>query len=362
MSISNRCSRCVLPESTPGLVFDDDNVCSDCRTYQKIVLKGEAELLTAINNYVKKDSEYDCIVNISGGRDSSYTILKMVKDYKLNVLAVNYDNPVTHPVAKQNITNIQKILGVKLVSFSFKPGFHEKILRLNLRALLAKPDPGMVPMVCVSCKLMWKNILDIARSHKVKLLVSGGNFYEQVSFKRFLLGGNQNQELRSYYSKYVFGLAGRALRNIRFLRPGTLIPTIQGYLYNNPYSPMVRVRGRDLARIDLFHYIPWDEKEVLGRIQDELDWQYPSDGSGSWRFDCKIGRLKDFFYMKTLGLTEKDDFYSRLIREGKITRSEALKRLETENETNVDVLKDLMKSINMDFSELEKLNYSRSGR
>ena len=64
MRVPNICSRCVLPESTPGLKFDNDNVCSDCRTYQKIVLKGETALLRIINNYVKKDSEYDCIVDL----------------------------------------------------------------------------------------------------------------------------------------------------------------------------------------------------------------------------------------------------------------------------------------------------------
>lgn len=360
MNVPNRCSKCVLPESTPGLAFDNDNVCSDCRTYQKTVLKGETALLTVINNNVKKDLKYDCIVNISGGRDSSYTILKMVKDYKLNVLAVNYENPFTHPAAKQNIANIQKILGVKLASFSFKPGFHEKILRLNLQALLTKPDPAMVPMVCISCKLIWKNILDIARSYKIKLIVSGGNLYEQTSFKRALLGGDQNQDLKSYYSRYIFGLAGRALHNIRFLRPKTLIPTIKGYLYSNPYSPMVLIKGRDIAKIDLFHYLPWDEKEVVGRIQDELDWQYPADGAGSWRFDCQIGHLKDYLYMKTLGLTEKDDFYSKLVREGMLTRSEGLKRLQTENEINIDALKGLMKSIQMDFSDLDRLNHTCS--
>jgi len=356
MCAPKRCSKCLLPESTPGITFDNNNICSYCHSYRKPSLKGETALLAAIENYAKKGLKYDCIVNISGGRDSSYAILKMVKDYKLKVLAVNYENPFTHPVAKQNIINIQNKLGVKLVSFSFKPGFHEKILRLNLQALLTKPDPAMVPMVCISCKLIWKNILDIARSYKVKLIMSGGNLYEQTSFKRALLGGDQNQDLKSYYSKYLFGLAGRALHNIRFLRPKTLIPTIKGYLYSNPYSPMVQIKGHDIAKIDLFHYLPWDEKEVVDRIQNELDWQYPADGSGSWRFDCLIGHLKDYFYMKTLGLTEKDDFYSKLVREGKLSRDEGLKRLQTENEINTDALKDLMESIQMDLSDLDRLD------
>ena len=340
----------------PGIAFDSEGTCSYCLTYRKQSIAGEAALISILDSFRNSSSEYDCIVNLSGGRDSSYTILKMVKDYNMKVLAVNYQNPFTHHLAKQNIKNIREILGVKLIGFSFKKGFHEKILRLNLKALLNHPDPAMVPMVCISCKLIWKNILDIARANNIRLIISGGNLYEQTSFKRALLGSSQNQDIKSYYASYIFGLARHALGNIQYLRPQTLIPTIKGYLYSNPYSPLVRLKGRNMVKIDLFHYLPWDEAEVVGRIQNELDWQYPQGGSGSWRFDCQISHLKDLLYLKTLGLTEKDDFYSRLIREGKISRTDALNRLNVENEIDVKAITNLLQTIDLDYSILEKLD------
>lgn len=339
----------------PRIKFDDNGICNYCHSYQRQKLLGEKALVSIINRFRHKNNDYDCIVNISGGRDSSYTILKMVKDYKMRVLAVNYQNPFTHPLATENIDKIKNILGVKLISFSFKPGFHQRILRDNLKALLKRPDPAMVPMVCISCKLIWKNILDIAKNYNIKLIVSGGNYFEQTSFKRVLLGSDQNQDIKKYYSRYVAGLTFRALRNFRYLRPQTLLPTIKGYLYSNPYSPMVRFKARDTTKIDLFYYLPWNEKEVVGRIQNELDWLYPEEGSGSWRFDCLIGHIKDYFYLKTLGLTEKDDFYSKLIREGIMMREEGLKRLEIENEVNINSLNKVLNTVGIDYNLLENL-------
>lgn len=349
-----RCSKCVLPETMPDIRFDDKGVCNYCRTYKNIKYKGENALLVTLEKARKSTGKYNCIVNISGGRDSSYAILKMAKDYQMKVLAVNYQNPFTHPQAAKNIKNIQQILGVKLVGFSFKPGFHQKILKYNLQTLLRKPDPALVPIVCISCKLIWKNILDIARSYNVNLIISGGNLYEQTTFKRVMLGGNQNQSLRSYYTKYGFGLARHALSNIYFLRPQTLLPTIKGYLYSNPYSPMVQLKGRKIAKIDLFHYLQWNENEVVGRIKNELGWQLPDAYTDSWRFDCEISHLKDFLYMKMLGLTEKDDFYSKLIREGMITRKKALERIE--DIVDEDPIKNILQKIGLDSSIFDNLN------
>jgi hypothetical protein len=332
----------------PGISFNKDGVCNYCADYRKQTLKGEKKLLEIIDRARRSRSEYDCIVNLSGGRDSSYTILKMAKDYGMKVLAVNYRNPFTHPLAVKNIKSIQDILGINLISFSFKPGFHEKVLAHNLAALIKNPDPAMIPMICVSCKLIWKNILEIAKSHNIKLIVSGGNLYEQTTYKRVLLGGNQNQSLPGYYKSYVFGLAKRVLANYRFLHPQILIPAMRGYLYSNPYSPMVRFRGMFINKIDLFHYLPWNENEVVGRIRDELNWEYPQSNSGSWRFDCRISHLKDFLYMYTLGFTEKDDFYSKLVRENAMSREDAIKRIIRENEVDIGEIEKLLKTINFD--------------
>ncbi len=341
-----------MPSSTPSIEFDEKGECSYCQSYQKIKLHGRNALEKIIKDTKARKSKFDYIVNISGGRDSSYTILKLVNDYDMKVLAVNYRNPFTHPIATKNIENIKRILDVDLISFSFKQGYHENLLRTNLAALLQKLDPALVPMVCVSCKLIWRNILRIARDNDIKLIASGGNLYEQTSFKRAMLGGNQNQSVKSYYSAYLFGLVKRVMNNMSYLKPSTVMPMINGYIYSNPYSPMVRFMGRGIEKLDLFHYIEWDEKQIIERISNELGWSFADHNLGSWRFDCRIGHLKDYLYLKRLGLTEKDDFYSQLVRAGIISRDEALERIEAENDIDISELEGLMKTINLDLSVL----------
>ena len=98
-----RCTKCVLPSTMPSIEFDDAGVCNYCHSYAKQKLNGEDALSKIPATARETNGEHDCIVNISGGRDSSYTILKLVKDYGMRVLAVNYQNPFTHPLATQNI-------------------------------------------------------------------------------------------------------------------------------------------------------------------------------------------------------------------------------------------------------------------
>ena len=82
----------------------------------------------------------------------------------------------------------------------------------------------------------------------------------------------------------------------------------------------------------------------MSRIKQELNWESPSQFSSSWRFDCKVSHLKDMMYLKTLNMTEKDDLYSKMVREGLITRDNALIRLNDENKLHIKEIKRLLKS------------------
>jgi len=64
-----RCSRCVLPETYPGITFDESGVCHLCNSYQKYQLAGEEALHRHLES--KKGEKYDCLITLSGGRDSS---------------------------------------------------------------------------------------------------------------------------------------------------------------------------------------------------------------------------------------------------------------------------------------------------
>ena len=73
-----------------------------------------------------------------------------------------------------------------------------------------------------------------------------------------------------------------------------------------------------------------------------MDWEGPANVKSTWRFDCRVKHLVDMMYVKTLGLTDKDDFYAKMVREGLITRAEALQKLEAQNALYPDEVRTLL--------------------
>lgn len=342
-----RCAKCILTESTPGISFDDYGVCNYCRTYQKFKYYGESALLNILNKHRKKSKKYDCMVLISGGRDSAFALLKMKKDYGMRVLAVNYINPFTDERADKNINNMVKILEIDHVGFKHTSSIHESCFRNNLAAWFKNPSPAMVPMMCIGCKLIWKDVVEIAKKYQISLIVSGGNPHEYTSFKKELLAVSRDADLSTYYVQYIRGLVKESLKNLAYITPRYIPTLLKGYLFANQSALGPRIFAYDIEKIDLFHYIRWNEKEVISRISNEIDWGYPKELHSTWRFDCKISHLKDYMYLKTLGMTEKDDFYSKMVREGQLSRKQALARIEKENQLHMDKIIEIMEQMNL---------------
>ncbi|UCF71763.1 MAG: ATPase [candidate division WOR-3 bacterium] len=342
-----RCTQCVLTEKTPNISFNEDGVCNYCTSYEKFRPHGERRLLRIIDSHRNKAKKYECMVNISGGRDSTYTLLKLRKDYGVKVLTFNYANPFTDEQAEKNINNMVRILGIDLIKFKHTSSIHESCFKNNLTAWFKNPSPAMVPMMCIGCKLIWKNVVETAKKLGISLIVSGGNPYEYTSFKKELLTVSRDVDLSTYYVQYIRGLAKESLKNLSYVKPHYLPTLLKGYLFANQTAIGPRVFASDIEKIDFFHYIKWNEKDVISRITNELKWNYPKELHSTWRFDCRISHLKDYMYMKTLGMTEKDDFYAKMVREGLLTRNQALARLEKENQLHMDKIAKILEQMSL---------------
>jgi hypothetical protein len=336
----------------PGLIdLDAEGICQHCRDHHPFHMASEEELLERLESHRPHGSRYDAMVTVSGGRDSAFTLLKLVRDFGMKVLAVNYQNPFADPQAQKNISQMVRIMKVDLVTFRLPEGLHENMLRHNLLAWLRRPSAAMVPVICIGCKIIWPKILSIARKHRIGCIVSGGNPYEYTSFKKILLGVRSDAGLADTYLGNIFRLGQEALNNLPYLKPAHLPYTLKGYLFSNPYALGSRLRGRRLQKVDLFHFILWDEDEVLSRIESEIGWRPPPKSHSTWRFDCRLSHLKDLMYLKTLGMTEKDDFYSQLVRDGRMSREEALTRVERENKIDWSAIGGIFRQLDMDASK-----------
>jgi hypothetical protein len=278
---------------------------------------------------------------LSGGRDSTYTLLKLVKDHGLNVLAINYQNPMTHPLARENIQKAVSNLDVDLVSFKVPRNLHERSFKQNLQSWYREPESAMVPMMCIACKLMWYNTLRIVKRHHISSLVAGGNPLEETSFKKELLDVSHDTPMETTMIKSTIGILKGIVRNPRYLVPEFIPTMILGFLFADAYSFGSRIYGSKIQRYNLFTYIPWNEQEIITRISNELEWKYPP-GKSTWRFDCKVETIKSLMYQSTVGMTEKEDFYSRMIREGMISRDQACEYLEMENRIDWKGIDDLL--------------------
>lgn len=107
-----RCARCLLPSSLPGMVFDIEGVCNHCRNYERDYAEWDAiadrkrKEFASILNFAKDlKRPYDCLVPLSGGKDSTYALYLATKEYGLKTLAVTFDNGYMSSLAKENIEN-----------------------------------------------------------------------------------------------------------------------------------------------------------------------------------------------------------------------------------------------------------------
>jgi hypothetical protein len=110
-----RCTKCILPETFPGIEFDENGVCNYCLNYEPVKVFGEKEFERVLSKYINKGEKYDCIVPISGGRDSSFVLHQMVKRYKMRVLTLTVDSGAILPEGCRNIKRVTEVLNVEHV-------------------------------------------------------------------------------------------------------------------------------------------------------------------------------------------------------------------------------------------------------
>ena len=106
VSTMRRCTRCILPETFPGIKFNGVGVCNYCLNHEPVKVRGEQELEKVLSKYRGRGEKYDCIVPISGGRDSAFVLHQIVKEYNMRTLALTFDGGF---ITSEGIRNIERL-------------------------------------------------------------------------------------------------------------------------------------------------------------------------------------------------------------------------------------------------------------
>jgi hypothetical protein len=345
-----RCTKCLLPESFPFIAFDSKGVCNYCNNYVlKNTPKSFKELETLVEPYRSKNGEPDVIVPFSGGRDSTFVLHYVKNVLKMNPIAYTYDWGMVTDLARRNIARVCGKLGVENIIVSADIHMKRRNINKNISAWLRKPNLATIPLFMAGDKYFFHYCNELKKQTGIKLNIWGVNNLENTDFKSGFLGLAPEFDKKYIYSlsksnqMKLFGFIARNLiNNPRY---------INSSVFDTLGSFMTRYVSPKKDYYHFFDYYRWDEKEIVDTIIREYQWETAKDTDLTWRIGDGTASFYNYVYYTAAGFTESDTFRSNQIREGMITREEAMKMVELENRPRYDSIKWYLEIVGLDFKD-----------
>ena len=348
-AISNlkRCSKCVLPETFPFISFDKIGVCNFCNNYSKLVFKGKNEFSKLLNSYRSTTkNKHDCLVPFSGGRDSSYALHYLVQELGLNPIAFSYDWGMLTDLARRNQSRMCGELGVEHVLISADIRKKRKNIRKNVLAWLKRPNLGTIPLFMAGDKQYFYYANLLMKQNDLELSVMGENMLETTRFKTGFCGIRPHFENEKTYSLTT----GDKLKMLKFYSKEYLLNP--AYINSSLFDTLDAFKSyyvMEHKNVNMFDYLPWVESEVENVLINEYNWETDPGTNSTWRIGDGTAAFYNYIYYMVAGFTENDTFRSNQIREGLISRKEALNKIEVENQPRWDSIQWYCKTIGINW-------------
>jgi hypothetical protein len=347
-----RCTKCVLPETYPFIAFDEEGVCNYCRKYRKQKFLGSEALEAFLAPYRSNDGSPDCIVGFSGGRDSSYGLHVLKKEFGMHPIAYTYDWAMVTDLARRNQAKVTGKLGVEHIIRAADIHTKRRYIRKNIYAWLKKPELGMVPLFMAGDKMFYYYGRQLRRETGIKLTVfASGQQLEQMEFKIGFCG--IDQDLVNNTRLYHYDLMVKTRLAAWYIKQYLLNPSyINESLIDSIFAFYSSFINKD-DYLYLYHYLPWDEKAIEKTLKEEYEWETDEKyGKNQWRMGDGHTAFIDYIYHTVGGFSEFDNFRSNQIREGLISRAEAMALIEEDNKPRVQMLQDFSQLIGFNLEEV----------
>lgn len=299
-----------MDTTDPAITFDADGVCHHCRQFDARAQRelpppgARAARLGSLVEKIKasgRGREYDCILGVSGGADSSY-VAYLAKQLGLRPLAVHFDNGWNSELAVDNIKRLLTALDIDLHTHVVD---WDEFADLQKSFLKASVPNAEIPTDHAITALLWGQ----ARRRGVRYILSGSNLKtEGMMPLAWTYTAVDYHHLRAIHRR--FGT-----------RPLKTFPRLG--LFAFAWYVLVR----RLRAVNLLNFYDYDKAHAIGILEKELGWRpYPEKHYESvWTRFYQGAYLVDKF-----GFDKRLPHLSSLIASGQITREEACRRLQTE--------------------------------
>ena len=317
-----RCSVCNLPETYETIEFDHNGVCNICR--QKEFKSGvidwshrKGELDKLIEQYRGKH-DYDCLVPFSGGKDSTYTLYYLMKEYGIKPLVVQFNHGFMREGLIKNNERTFKQLGVDVISFT--PNW-KLVKRVMLEALVRKGD------FCWHCHTgIFAYPMHVAIKYQVPLVLWGEPSSEYTSYYDYR--ENEVEEVdETRFNRFVNlgitaeDMAGMISDDFKF-DPRDLAPF--------SYPPMTALKKLRYRSVCLGSFIPWDVKAQVAVIGKELGWKGDQVEGMPWdlysyeKIECHMQGVRDYIKFLKRGYSRVTQMTALDLRNNRIAKERSL--------------------------------------
>lgn len=310
------CCRCVLPDTKPDLFIDEEGICSACRNYEKRSLidwdQRRSELVQILKRYKNQNGDHwDCIVPVSGGKDSTYQTIRML-ELGMNPLCVTGTTCDLSEIGRSNIENIKK-LGVDYIEFTTNPVIRRKLNRIGLQQVGDISWPEHVSIFTIPVRA--------AVQFGVPLIIWGENPQHEYGGPA---AASESSVLNRRWLEEFGGLLGLRVTDfigLEGIEPRHMIP----YIYPN---------DEDLKRVGvtglyLGYFFPWDSyaNALVAQAYGFSTLSTTVEGSivSYENIDNHQTGIHDYFKFLKFGFGRASDIASSHIRRGRISREEGMK-------------------------------------
>jgi hypothetical protein len=326
-----RCSKCLLPDILPDSSFNDKNECSWCQSgYPHYKPKGTGQLEAFLQPYKYSPGPANCLVGVSGGKDSSYALLQLVKTFGMKAEAFTYNHGGMADFALENAKKVCREIGVRHHIVSLPGQAHMKSFRRFFKAWVKRPSNITAGLACVACKHLHILGAKLAVRRNIPLIVWSNCPLEYAPYIALKLKSGGNNQLNRGGILEGLKLLVKELSGSKDLVMSILKDCrvcVPGGLAYSPTTSYFKFRFPNLKHLFFYDYIEWNPSVIVGELERRAGWKKPVNVCDDWHSDCVFNVFKEYMFQKTLGASYTDSFLSSQIRYGILGREAAWEKL-----------------------------------
>lgn len=324
LPVLKKCTKCCLPETYETIEFDKDGVCNICQNSiakKNINWEERKKVLDKLIEKHRGKSQYDCIIPFSGGKDSTFQLYYLKKEYNLKPLVVRFNHGFMRETIQKNNQRTFKKLGVDVIEFT--PNWH-MVKKLMLESFKRKTD------FCWHCHTgIYSYPLRIALMYQVPLVFWGEPQSEITAYYDYLNDEIEYEDDKKFNMLRTLGITAEDMYgminksedpvDIRDLIPYTF-PQV---------AELIKIK---YCSVPLGSFIPWDYTKNTEIIKNELGWEsddlegVPAEiNKHGEKIECFMQGTRDYIKFIKRGYSRVSQINAFHVRNGRMTPEEARK-------------------------------------